>query len=183
MSLEASAISACDRPVKAGYIYFLEAVGMRRIKIGFTSKNPNLRTDKIACGLPVGVVLHGYMPGTVEFEKSLHERFWTYGVGHEWFKFAKEIRQYIAFHAIPWPKNGEFVEVAVEDGSRIAEQVFKFSFDSPPVSRRESSWWMNRRGANPGTLVRLKRKSKPKRIYADQISAMTRDEVVALLSS
>lgn len=87
-----------DEPESGGYsvIYFLEAVGVGSIKIGFTDRTDvESRIAEIQTGCPVPVRLLKSMPGTLEDEKNLHRRFASSRLNGEWFKPVPELIQHI----------------------------------------------------------------------------------------
>ncbi len=73
-------------------IYFIEAVGVGHIKIGFTdSLDASDRLTTLQTGSPVPLRLLGTIPGTLDDEKDLHRRFASArGVG-EWFRPVAEL--------------------------------------------------------------------------------------------
>jgi hypothetical protein len=76
-----------------GKVYFAR-VG-DRIKIGF-SKNPWARLDSLKTGSPTPPELLGYVAGTIETERSLHDRFKHLRENLEWFRSDPELLEYIA---------------------------------------------------------------------------------------
>jgi hypothetical protein len=80
-----------------GFIYFIEATELRRIKIGFSSDKPELkRLDALQCGSPCDLRLIGSIPGTRRTEKLLHSRFRELRVRREWFRSESPIWEFIA---------------------------------------------------------------------------------------
>jgi Meiotically Up-regulated Gene 113 (MUG113) protein len=65
-------IKSCKEP--KGFVYFIEAIGLSKIKIG-TSDNPEKRLTQLTTGAAVPLKLITTIPGDVELEKSLHRRF------------------------------------------------------------------------------------------------------------
>lgn len=74
-----------------GYVYFIKAHGMNRVKIGFTRGPFSVRKDGIQTMSPVelerlGVLkVRGASPRKIEQE--LHEAFDAYRIWGEWFEF------------------------------------------------------------------------------------------------
>jgi hypothetical protein len=84
------------RPSRSGMIYFVEAVGCDRIKIGFTKKLEE-RVLSLQTGCPFPVRLLRAQKGTLRDEADLHARFWSAhieGVG-EWFRASTDLLAYI----------------------------------------------------------------------------------------
>lgn len=78
-------------------IYFVEAVGVGNIKIGFTGADDvQFRIDQLQTGCPVPLRLLNAVPGTEQDEKDLHRRFAANRVHGEWFKPAPELLALIA---------------------------------------------------------------------------------------
>ena len=81
-----------------GRVYFIEAVGAERVKIGFTrgSAASRLRHLRTSCPFPLRVL--GWTAGTMGTESRFHERFESARVMPklEWFHYTKELRRFIA---------------------------------------------------------------------------------------
>ena len=76
------------------YVYFIEAVGLDKIKIG-TSDDPEKRLKQLATGSAVTLELKVKISANIELEKELHKKFEHLRVDKEWFYAAREIREYI----------------------------------------------------------------------------------------
>jgi hypothetical protein len=77
----------CIIPVnKKGYIYFIMSEKDHEIKIGFTSGQIEKRINSLQTGHPSKLKLLAKLPGTKEFEKSIHEKFASFRLNGEWFK-------------------------------------------------------------------------------------------------
>ena len=76
------------------FLYFIEAVGTRYIKIG-RSGNPEKRRQQLATGSPNKLVLLGSISGGAELEKELHEKFDNLRLNGEWFVFSDELKEFI----------------------------------------------------------------------------------------
>ncbi len=76
-------------------IYFFEAVGLNRVKIGFASTDRNLgrRFESAHVMSPVDVRLVGVLPGELAAEKALHLRFHEHRIRGEWFALDAVLRQ------------------------------------------------------------------------------------------
>lgn len=82
-----------------GYVYFIEAVGLSRLKIGY-SDDPEKRLRQLTTGSPVSLRIHARMPGNQTMEKEIQSRFSHLKVDNEWFHFTDEIREYIEKNCI-----------------------------------------------------------------------------------
>lgn len=76
------------------YVYFLEAQGLDKIKIG-VSKNPEARLKQLMTGSPSALKLLAYYPGNEIEEKTLHEQFSDCRHDGEWFHATKKLRVFI----------------------------------------------------------------------------------------
>ena len=76
------------------YVYFIEAVGLSRIKIGL-SVNPEDRVKQLSTGSPTELKLIAKVPGDANKEKELHKKFEHLLFDKEWFHFTKELQEYI----------------------------------------------------------------------------------------
>lgn len=82
-------------PVSASFVYFIEAVGLGRVKIG-KAVDPDNRICQLQTGSPVPLRLLGKTPGGHPLERKLHEEFHGARIdGGEWFHLTKELRSYI----------------------------------------------------------------------------------------
>ena len=76
------------------YIYFIEQEGQNLIKIG-VAKDIKKRFDTLQTGSPQKLILRGYIEGGYDKEKELHDYFFKFNFGGEWFNLSKEINNYI----------------------------------------------------------------------------------------
>lgn len=77
-----------------GYVYFIAAPEAEIVKIGF-STNPQGRIKYLATTSAYKLVLLCAIPGSTEYEKSLHNRFFHLRLNGEWFMDTPELRQFI----------------------------------------------------------------------------------------
>ena len=87
------------RQFKHYSIYFIEAVGLSRIKIGFFV-NPEDRVRQLSTGSPTELKLIAKVPGDANKEKELHEKFKHLLFEKEWFHFTKELQEYVDSWAV-----------------------------------------------------------------------------------
>lgn len=78
-------------------VYFVEAVGTSRIKIGVARRLRD-RIQGLQTASPVPLRLLGFVDGDDEEERRLHRAFGAYRTIGEWFEAAAEIVEYIAKH-------------------------------------------------------------------------------------
>ncbi|ESQ10959.1 MAG: GIY-YIG nuclease family protein [Thiohalocapsa sp. PB-PSB1] len=82
-----------------GYVYFIEAIGLDRVKIGY-SDNPEKRLKQLSTGSPVSLSIYARVPGNQVMEKEIYQRFLHLRVENEWFHFTNEIKEYIEANSI-----------------------------------------------------------------------------------
>lgn len=85
-----------------GYVYFIEAPEVGRIKIGYSADDPDGRFAKLDIASPVRLVKRALMPGSLKIERAAHLRFAAFRVKPEWFEFVPEIREYIDEYGWDW---------------------------------------------------------------------------------
>jgi hypothetical protein len=86
-----------------GIVYFMEAWGKGRIKIGYTERWPTDRLRQIQRQTGDRMHLLGFVIGTMKTETLLHHCFgreWLYG---EMFRDDGVIRRFIAGYGVVWP--------------------------------------------------------------------------------
>jgi len=76
------------------YVYFIEAVGLDKIKIG-VSDNPENRVQQLATGSAVTLRLKAKMSGDALTEREMHKKFQHLQVDREWFYAAKELKDFM----------------------------------------------------------------------------------------
>ena len=83
---------------KGDFVYFIEAVGTDKIKIG-VSKEPEERLKQLSTGSVVPLKLLGKVPGDAKTEKELQSKFDHFRHDKEWFFASKELREYVLKNA------------------------------------------------------------------------------------
>jgi hypothetical protein len=78
-----------------GYIYFVLAVEVGRIKIGYTA-TPERRIHALHTSSPFQLETIKIIEGTSKEERALHRRFSHLRVHREWFTDSPELREYIS---------------------------------------------------------------------------------------
>lgn len=84
---------------KMGLVYFIEAMGCDRIKIGFTaSSSASARVRDLQTGCPFPLQVIATLPGSVATEERIHTRFRKFRVmpNAEWFHASPILRAYIS---------------------------------------------------------------------------------------
>lgn len=78
-----------------GFVYFIGAPAVRRIKIGWSQDHPSRRLHTFQTGSPVPLVLLAYVEANPAAEKELHRRFASLRVAGEWFEDSPELMEAI----------------------------------------------------------------------------------------
>lgn len=84
---------------RSGTIYFVEAVGAGRVKIGWSAgQDPSRRICALQTGCPFELRLIATAHGTIRDEKAMHRRFEAQRVSPsvEWFHLTGALHQYTA---------------------------------------------------------------------------------------
>lgn len=78
----------------SGFIYFIEAEGAQRIKIGY-SKNPDRRLRSLSTGSPMPLRLLAQIPGNQADESKIQRQFAELRLEGEWFYATAQLRDYV----------------------------------------------------------------------------------------
>src|SRR5262245_55349967 len=87
-----------DWLLQPGYVYFIEAAGSRRIKIGW-SATPWKRIAELSTACPFPLELLKVTYGARQTERWWHHKYDDLRVHLEWFKAAPRLRKAIALTA------------------------------------------------------------------------------------
>jgi hypothetical protein len=147
--------------MKNGYVYFIEAVGADRVKIGYSANTLPVRLNSIRTMSPIETRLLGYQKGSRQLESALHARFASARRIGEWFTITPEIQQYIEDYTttdlstLPPPhlKSVHF-RLSPADIEMIKEVGATIGFDNTTVIRiavRRLKEELSANGENPGT--------------------------------
>src|SRR5262245_31102393 len=79
-----------------GYVYFVEAIGAKRIKIGWTTRPPHWRLNDLTTSSPFPLELLKIIYGDYSTEQWWHQKFGDLRVHGEWFKARPSLRHAIA---------------------------------------------------------------------------------------
>jgi hypothetical protein len=83
-------------------IYFIEAVGLDRVKIGYTSgESVERRLLALKTASPVPLKVVGVIEGTQKQERRLHRKYAAHRVCGEWFTVTGELKAYLATFEAP----------------------------------------------------------------------------------
>ena len=79
----------------SGYVYFISAIGVGKLKIGY-SKNVANRMAQLQTGTPHELVLCGCIAGSMRDEESLHRHFLEKRSNNEWFTIDDELARKVS---------------------------------------------------------------------------------------
>lgn len=82
-------------PLRANCVYFIEAVDLQRVKIGYTSDRAESRLSALQTGCPVRLRVLAQIKGDAESERLLHEQFSHLRLHGEWFKLERDLLEYV----------------------------------------------------------------------------------------
>ena len=83
-----------DQDSGCGFVYFIEAIANRHIKIGWAN-DPGRRLREFQTGSPTKYILLGTIPGSRNLERKFHRDFKEFHVRGEWFYGVKALRDFI----------------------------------------------------------------------------------------
>lgn len=69
-------------------VYAMGALGTGLVKIGFTTKSPNVRMNELQVGCPYKLVLLGIWEGDMYAESCTHSQLKAINIRGEWFDFS-----------------------------------------------------------------------------------------------
>jgi T5orf172 domain len=96
-------------------IYFLQALGSRFVKIGH-ARCVRSRLEHLQIASPREIVILGVIAGSSAKEKELHARFAHLRVRGEWFRYTREIRDFLRQEADEFQPDVHDPGVADTDG-------------------------------------------------------------------
>lgn len=79
--------------LSCGFVYFIEAVGADRIKIGW-AVTPEFRLHYLQTGSPYPLILLKKITGGRDIERWFHRLFASVCVGGEWFRMVPELQNF-----------------------------------------------------------------------------------------
>lgn len=80
-----------------GIIYFIASAETSRVKIGFTTGNPNARLKTLQTGSPTKLTLLAVRSGTMDDEQWLHREFADERLHGEWFDSSDRLVAFLGF--------------------------------------------------------------------------------------
>lgn len=85
-------------------VYFIEAVGVSLVKIGFTDGDPETRLKQLQTGCPHPLRLKGAVRGDARRERAFHDQFAHLRESGEWFRLTVELEVFIATALLVLPR-------------------------------------------------------------------------------
>ena len=108
-------------------IYFIQGEITKRIKIGFTSRFIEKRIQNLQTGSPDKLNFIGGIPGNVEIEESLHQKFKNCRLHGEWFEPTIELLDFIASNTFRTTDSVYDATSLERDGIISVEEALKMS--------------------------------------------------------
>lgn len=128
-----------------GYVYFLWAKAVNRIKIGYAFHDPDRRFLALDIGSPVKLKRLALMRGPQSLELELHARFKKSRRKGEWFRCDADLMGFIASHARDWRElrreEAAASQVVADANYRVAQQEWQRHTQSEEYLGLSS--WMN----------------------------------------
>lgn len=85
-------------------IYFVEAIGMNLVKIGYTEKDVQFRFNKMVPDSPVELAIISTKEGSKEDEARIQSALNEYCVRGEWYALTEKVREFIDIETRPFAK-------------------------------------------------------------------------------
>lgn len=106
-------------------IYFIRAVGLRLVKIGYTHSHPIRRLENLRTGSPVRLIGMALMVGDKSTESAIHNKFDRDRSHGEWFRLSVELKDFIELNAKKWRRTGlgEFLSPEEREAAKRAEEA------------------------------------------------------------
>jgi hypothetical protein len=77
-------------------IYYIACTATERLKIGYTSGEPEVRLKQLQTGSAANLRLIACHPGTQDDEKDLHAKFASQRVRGEWFEMSEDLFKHLS---------------------------------------------------------------------------------------
>lgn len=105
-----------------GYVYFVHAPEVSRIKIGWSAEHPDVRLAALRTGSPVVLERMGFLRGKSSLENQMHARFRKHRLQREWFHAGPDLLEFIAERTHPWDIR---IESSKEDRQRSRDDLYQ----------------------------------------------------------
>jgi hypothetical protein len=99
--------------IDVGWVYFVDAPEVERIKIGHSEGHPKVRLGSLQTNAPVDLVTLGILRGTVSFERAIQDRFLALRWKREWFRSDRQLRSFIVTFASPVSVVDEVTDISM----------------------------------------------------------------------
>jgi hypothetical protein len=133
-------------------IYFVRPEGRPLVKIGH-ARNVGLRVYKLQVACPDELVILGVVAGGFAKEAALHARFAHLHVRGEWFRYTREVFDYLKAHAEQYQPHAH--DPAAEDAARREKWAASLGAEPPasPEWRRRIRVWLQRFADRPYLML------------------------------
>ena len=106
---------------ETGYVYFIEAVGMNRVRVGWTA-NPKRRPNELVRFSPSPLNLMALLPGGRSDELHLQLVLTEWRLHDDWFTLNSATREYIQMLQRRWRTPGDYPVMKVEVHEPVGAQ-------------------------------------------------------------
>lgn len=157
---------------RIGWVYFVLAPEVDKIKIGSTTKHPSKRLAALRQQCPLDMWPVGILRGSSYVEHHLQSMFRYIQWRYEWFETGDMLAKFIIDHAAPWSVADEVDYTREFPIAEAAEAIKRIVADIDHwTSRRADSIWKAGENRKPRNPVRLNRQglpatTTPKRVLA-----------------
>ncbi len=105
----------------SGFVYFVEAVGMDRVRIGWTA-SPDRRPNELVRHSPSPLNLLALLPGEKADEAHLQFALSQWRLHDDWFQLANDVREYIQMLQRRWRAPGDYPARQIELNEPVGAQ-------------------------------------------------------------
>lgn len=110
-----------------GYVYFVYARQVERVKIGYSGRHPDGRLTTLRNGSPVALERLGFVRGDCHTEADWHYRFKDVHFFGEWFDATPELLDAVRREAEPWTplvaRLREWGDLPLRDPARLPTRL------------------------------------------------------------
>lgn len=85
----------CHHRLPVGNVYFIHSKATKAIKIGYSAHSPKVRLRELQTATAEKLSLLGWIAGSRDDERDLHQRFAEYRIRGEWFRYTGELIDYV----------------------------------------------------------------------------------------
>jgi hypothetical protein len=140
-----------DPLARIGWVYFVVAPEIGRIKIGHTDGHPRKRLAALNQNCPLEIEGIGLLRGSVRVERTLHGLFQDIRWRHEWFLPESILQGFITAHALPWVAADSIdssEKIPLEEAAKIVSDMLMKIEQWKDKNHRDFEWASRQRKRN-----------------------------------